>query len=58
MAAAEKARELGALDLVLETHSSLESAVRLYRNFGFEKVPLPKQPDHERTDTVMRLRLR
>jgi len=58
MAAAEKARELGALDLVLETHSSLDSAVRLYRNFGFEKVALPKQPDHERTDTVMRLRLR
>jgi GNAT superfamily N-acetyltransferase len=57
MATTEKARELGATELVLETHSSLESALRLYRNFGFEQIPLPKDVEHERTDTMMRLRL-
>lgn len=56
-ASIDKARSLGASELVLETHSSLQAAIRLYRKFGFEDVPLPEETSHERTDTMMRLRL-
>jgi ribosomal protein S18 acetylase RimI-like enzyme len=56
-ASIERARTLGASELVLETHSSLQAAIHLYRRFGFEDMPLAKETAHGRTDTMMRLRL-
>lgn len=58
-ASIEKARELEAAQLVLETNSKLTAAVNLYRKLGF--VLIQDEPDHhslyERADTRMRLDL-
>lgn len=35
----EKAKELGFREMILETGLFLEASVRLYRRFGFERIP-------------------
>jgi ribosomal protein S18 acetylase RimI-like enzyme len=56
-AAIDRARELGAIELVLETSSKLASAIKLYERFGFRHVPLAHSL-YGRTDTAMRLDMR
>src|SRR5262249_2550850 len=41
-AAIDRARRAGAKELCLETHHSLAAAVHLYRKFGFEQIPVPR----------------
>jgi len=53
-AAIDRARAMGATELVLETSSKLAAAVKLYEKFGFEHVPLAGA-GYSRTDTAMRL---
>lgn len=57
-AAIEKARSMGAHTLVLETNSSLTTAIALYRKFGFRLVPHTEhQPQYQRGDMMMKLSL-
>lgn len=55
-AAIARGRALGARALVLDTHSSLQNAIALYRRFGFVEVPLQQSP-YARSDVSMRLAL-
>ncbi len=55
-AALEDARVRGAQTLVLDTHSSLLNAIRLYQRFGFRHVPLRPSP-YQRSDVSMELHL-
>lgn len=48
----EKARELGATRLYLETNSSLAPALRLYEQFGFQYLPMRDTP-YARADVFM-----
>ena len=52
-AAIDTAQSLGARELVLDTHSSLVSAIALYRRHGFVDVPLTDSP-YRRSDVSMR----
>jgi len=57
-AAIDKARSLKALRVVLETHHTLASALRLYERLGFvKKKPIGKL-HYDRTDVYMELPLR
>jgi putative acetyltransferase len=47
------ARRLGASELVLDTHSSLKSAIALYERFGFVHAPVGDSP-YRRSDVSMR----
>ena len=54
----DKARELGAREIYLESATCLTSAMVLYRNFGFRKVPHPQgQSVYPRSDIYMTLSL-
>lgn len=55
-AAIDEARRLGALELVLDTHSSLHNAIALYRRFGFAHVAVADSP-YRRADVSMRMLL-
>jgi len=50
----EKAKELGAKNLFLETHSSLIPAIRLYEKLGFKKIEGIATP-YERSNLQMAL---
>ena len=50
----KKAKELGARNLFLETHSSLIPAIRLYEKLGFKKIEGIATP-YERSDLQMAL---
>lgn len=55
-AAVEKAILNGAYRLVLYTHSSLKTAIHLYHQFGFSKIPLEQGTYHSsRCDTKMEM---
>lgn len=56
--ALDKARELNAQEVYLESATCLTSAMVLYRNFGFRKVPHPRgQSAYPRSDIYMTLSL-
>ena len=58
VAVAERARELGARELYLETHPTFTAAQRLYEGLGFERIaesPIPAA--YKRRRVVMRLDL-
>ncbi|GMU42872.1 MAG: GNAT family N-acetyltransferase [Xanthomonadales bacterium] len=55
-AAIARARALGLRELLLDTHSSLQPAIVLYRRFGFVDAPLRCSP-YARSDVSMRLPL-
>ncbi len=55
--AIDKARQLGAGMLMLETNSRLTPAINLYRKLGFEPVPFEEASKYDRADVCMRLAL-
>ncbi|MEH6577125.1 MAG: bifunctional helix-turn-helix transcriptional regulator/GNAT family N-acetyltransferase [Amphritea sp.] len=58
LAALNKARELGATEVYLESATKLERAIQLYRNLGFREVPHPDgQSIYPRSDIYMKLDL-
>ncbi|MDO6563813.1 bifunctional helix-turn-helix transcriptional regulator/GNAT family N-acetyltransferase [Amphritea sp. 1_MG-2023] len=58
LTALDKARELGALEVFLETSSKLERALQLYRHLGFRVMPHPHGASYyDRADLYMRLSL-
>lgn len=40
LAAIDKARQLGAREVILYSNTSLKNAISIYRNMGFKEVPL------------------
>jgi ribosomal protein S18 acetylase RimI-like enzyme len=48
---------MGFSTILLETNSSLEPALALYRSLGFEDIELDPGSEFERTDVRMRLTL-
>ena len=57
VACIEKAKELGADTVFLESNTKLKPAISLYRKLGFEKITGPPSP-YERANIQMELRLR
>jgi DNA-binding MarR family transcriptional regulator/predicted GNAT family acetyltransferase len=58
LTALDKARELAAEEVYLESATKLERAIRLYKNVGFQAVPHPDgQSIYPRSDIYMRLTL-
>ena len=55
--AVARARAMGFSTILLETNSSLEPALALYRSLGFEDIELDPGPEFERADVRMRLTL-
>ena len=51
----DKAKELGADTLFLESNTKLKPAISLYRKLGFEKITGPPSP-YERANIQMELR--
>lgn len=56
MAALQRARELGALSVYLESNTKLTPAINLYHKLGFKKVVGPPSP-YERSNIQMRVEL-
>jgi putative acetyltransferase len=56
-ACVERARQVGARRLYLETNSSLAPALALYRSFGFQEVQPAEPSPYVRADVMMELRL-
>ena len=52
----ERARQLGASSLYLETNRNLANAIHLYESLGFKHLP-PKQSPYLRANVFMELRL-
>ena len=50
-------RQRGVHTLELYSHTSLASAIHLYRKFGFEVIPLPDDCVYDRADIRMALAL-
>lgn len=58
LTALNKAREMGAQEVYLESATKLNRAIRLYRNLGFREVPHPNgQSIYPRSDIYMTLTL-
>lgn len=58
LTALEKARQLGASEVYLESATKLERALRLYRNMGFREIPHPNGKSiYPRSDIYMTLSL-
>ncbi|WP_255487398.1 bifunctional helix-turn-helix transcriptional regulator/GNAT family N-acetyltransferase [Oceanospirillum sediminis] len=58
LVALDKARELGAKEVYLESATKLERAIRLYRNMGFVEIPHPDGKSvYPRSDIYMTLTL-
>lgn len=57
VACIEKAKELGADTLFLESNTRLKPAITLYRKLGFEKITGPPSP-YERANIQMELKLK
>lgn len=55
----EKAKEIGAEEVILYTHSSLIAAVNLYKKTGFKQIPLSEEDRslYERTDIKMSIKI-
>jgi N-acetylglutamate synthase-like GNAT family acetyltransferase len=56
LAAIDKARELGATQLFLESNRKLSPALNLYKSVGFQEVKLMESP-YQRADIQMLLQL-
>jgi ribosomal protein S18 acetylase RimI-like enzyme len=56
LAAIEKARELGAVKIILYSHSSLQPALKLYKKIGFKEVPMDPN-EYKRSDVQMEMEL-
>ncbi len=56
VASIEKAKELGAETVFLESNTKLKPAISLYRKLGFEKITGPPSP-YERANIQMELKL-
>lgn len=52
-AAIRRFAEIEGRELFLESHSSLETALKLYENAGFCHAPHPGRSDYARSDTYM-----
>ncbi|GMN09294.1 ribosomal protein S18-alanine N-acetyltransferase [Croceitalea sp. MTPC9] len=52
----KKAKELGAKNIFLETHTSLQPAIHLYKKLGFKEIKGIESP-YERSDYQMELNL-
>ena len=50
-------RQRGLHTLEPHSHTSLASAIHLYRKFGFEVIPLPEDCVYDRADIRMQLAL-
>lgn len=58
LTALDKARELGAKEVYLESATKLERAIRLYQNLGFSEVPHPDGVSYyPRSDIYMTVKL-
>jgi DNA-binding MarR family transcriptional regulator/predicted GNAT family acetyltransferase len=57
LSALEKAREMGAQTLHLESNSRLAPAIGLYKSIGFVRQPFPTPSDYNRADVYMELSL-
>ena len=49
----EEYKKLQGKKLYLETHSSLQPAIKLYERFGFVKLPHPFDSEYQRSDYYM-----
>ena len=49
----DRFREVGGTRMYLESHSSLETAIRLYEGYGFEHEERPNPAAYERADVYM-----
>lgn len=56
-AAIQRARELGATYMTLETNSGLTAAITLYKKLGFVQLPFEEKSGYDRADVFMRLDL-
>lgn len=54
-ACVEHARSVGKSHIFLESNTGLAPAIALYRNFGFEEVPLDPNSNYTRANIRMRL---
>lgn len=57
LAAIDRAKKLGASALILESSSTLETALNLYERVGFRHAPRPAPSEYERSDVYMRMEL-
>lgn len=57
LAALDCARKLGAQAVILESSSTLETALNLYVRLGFRHAPRPHPSEYERSDVYMRIEL-
>lgn len=55
-AVVEKARELGAQSIYLESNTRLKPAIQLYQKMGFERVKGPTSP-YQRCNIQMAIKL-
>lgn len=53
----EYARQAGATEIVLTSHTALVAAIRLYESMGFKHEPLPADVRYETANVFMRLTL-
>jgi putative acetyltransferase len=53
LAAIARYDSISGKNLFLETHSSLQTAIKLYRSAGFHHASHPTASDYERSDTYM-----
>ncbi|MBC2593714.1 GNAT family N-acetyltransferase [Ruficoccus amylovorans] len=53
----ERARELDAVRLLILTNTRLGPALHLYREFGFQEIPTPKDSHYQRVDISFELQL-
>jgi ribosomal protein S18 acetylase RimI-like enzyme len=54
-AAFSKARSLGGKKVILYSHTSLHSAISLYRKLGFSETPLDAGNEYQRSDIKMEI---
>jgi GNAT superfamily N-acetyltransferase len=56
-AALQYARDAGATEVILTSHTALVEAIRLYESIGFRHAPLPADVRYETANVFMRLPL-
>ncbi len=55
--AIEKAKELGYSTMILKTNSKLDTAIDVYRKYGFEHIPITESDKKADCDVAMQLEL-
>ncbi|WOO42753.1 GNAT family N-acetyltransferase [Rubellicoccus peritrichatus] len=53
----QHARDLGAKKLLIISNTIMESAIHLYRKYGFVEIPLPDSQEYDRANIAMELSL-